>query len=207
MASNEVIIEQTLEKSLPAQAARRSALTIAQSRWWRRRGSKRRFWYETPDGKRITDETQLERIKSLVIPPAWTDVYISPAAKSRLQAVGTDSTGRVQRIYHPTFAARQQRRKYNKLERFGERLGSLRRITNEHIALDGLPRERVLAIIVRLINDLYFRVGSEMSVKHYRTYGVTTLRNRHLEIKRNGTLAFNFVGKHHIRQRGIVVDG
>jgi DNA topoisomerase-1 len=176
-------------------------------KWWRRRGSKSRgFRYEDPDGKRITDEAHLERIQSLVIPPAWKHVRISPRAKSRLQAIGVDTSGRIQYLYHPQFAARQQRRKYAKIERFGEQLPALRRKTNEDIALEGFPKERVLAVIVRLINELYFRVGSEKSVKRYRTYGVTTLRNRHLEIKRGGRLIFTFVGKHHIRHRRIIVD-
>ena len=131
---------------------------------------------------------------------------IAPSPRSRLQAIGIDAGGRVQRIYHPAFAAKQQRRKYEKIARFGEQLAALRRKTNEDIAQEGLPRERVLAVIVRLINDLYFRVGSEHSVKEYRTYGVTTLRNRHLEIKRGGRLVFNFVGKHHIRHRRLLVD-
>ncbi|MDQ3649550.1 MAG: DNA topoisomerase IB [Acidobacteriota bacterium] len=179
----------------------------ARARWWRRRGSKRRgFWYETADGQRLTDESQLERIKSLVIPPAWSEVRISPSAHSSLQAIGLDASKRVQRIYHPSFAARQQRRKYEKIERFGEYLASLRRRTNEDIARDGLTRERVLAVVVRLINDLYFRVGSEESVKRYKTFGVTTLRNNHLEIKRGGRLVFSFVGKHHIHHRRIIVD-
>lgn len=179
----------------------------ARRQWWRRRGSKRRgFWYEDPLGKRITDEAALTRIQSLVIPPAWKYVRISPRPKSRLQAVGLDKKGRLQYLYNPQFAALQQRKKYQKIERFGEYLSALRRKTNEDIALDGLPRERVLAVIVRLINDLYFRVGSEESVRRYRTYGVTTLRNRHLEIKRGGRLIFSFVGKHHIRHRRIIVD-
>jgi DNA topoisomerase-1 len=177
------------------------------ARWWQRRGSKNKgFRYEDSQGKRITDASHLERIQSLVIPPAWKHVRISPRAKSRLQAIGVDASGRIQYLYHPQFAARQQRKKYEKIERFGERLPGLRRKTNEDIALEGLPKERVLAVIVRLINDLYFRVGSEMSVKRYRTYGVTTLRNRHLEIKRGGRLIFSFVGKHHIRHRRIIVD-
>jgi len=177
------------------------------ARWWRRRGSKRRgFYYEDATGKRVTNEAELERIKSLVIPPAWREVRISPSSRSSLQAIGLDKRGRVQRIYHPAFAARQQRRKYQKIERFGEHLGELRRITNEHIELEDLSRERVLAVVVRLINDLYLRIGSEQSVKRYRTYGVTTLRHRHLEIKSGGRLVFNFVGKHHIRHRRILVD-
>ena len=197
-----VVAEPPLEKS---------ALTIvergARARWWRRLGTKRRgFHYEEATGRRITNEAELERIRLLAIPPAWTDVRISPRAGSRLQAIGVDTKGRVQYLYHAQYAARQQQKKYEKIIRFGEQLPALRRRTNEDIALDGLPKERVLAVVVRLINDLYFRVGSELSVKRYRTYGITTLRNRHLEIKRGGRLIFTFVGKHHIRHRRIVVD-
>lgn len=174
--------------------------------WWQRRGSKRRFWYEDARGRRITDEAALARIKTLVIPPAWREVRIAPGAHSRLQAIGVDAGGRVQRIYHAAFAAKQQRLKYEKIVRFGAQLAALRRRTNEDIARDDLSKARVLAVIIRLINDLYFRVGSELSVARYRTYGVTTLRNRHLTIKRGGQLAFNFVGKHHIRHRRLLVD-
>jgi DNA topoisomerase-1 len=179
----------------------------ARARWWRRRGTKRRgFYYEDAGGRRITKEEDLARIAALVIPPAWTHVRISPKAGSRLQAIGLDSSERIQYLYHTQFAARQQRKKFEKIERFGEHLPSLRRKTNDDIAQANLSRERVLAVIVRLINDLYFRVGSELSVKRYRTYGITTLRNRHLEIKRGGRLIFSFVGKHHIRHRRVVVD-
>ncbi|HZH31430.1 MAG TPA: hypothetical protein VEY11_11765 [Pyrinomonadaceae bacterium] len=179
----------------------------ARCRWWRRRGTKRSgFRYEDAAGKALTDEVKLARIKSLVIPPAWTEVRICPGTRGQLQAIGLDASGRVQRIYHAAFAARQARRKYAKIERFGEQLKHLRRRTNVDIALEGLPRARVLAVIVRLINDLYFRVGSEESVMRYRTYGITTLRNRHLEIKRGGRLVFSFVGKHHIKHRRILVD-
>ncbi len=190
-----------------AQAALGTVTRGRRANWWRRRGTKRRgFWYETADGRRITDEAELERLKSLAVPPAWTEVRLSPSPRSSLQAIGLDAAGRVQRIYHPAFAARRQQSKYAKIVRFGERLPALRRKTNEDIAQEGLGRERVLAVVVRLINDLYFRVGSEESVKRYRTYGVTTLRNRHLEIKRGGRLVFTFVGKHHIKHRRILVD-
>lgn len=197
--------------AVEAVKAQRSAIeTIergARARWWKRRGTKRRgFRYEDAGGKRITKAADLERINALVIPPAWTSVRISPRAGSRLQAIGLDTSGRVQYLYHPHFAALQQRRKFAKIERFGEFLPNLRHRTNEDIAAEELTRERVLAVVVRLINDLYFRVGSEMSVKRYRTYGITTLRNRHLEIKRGGRLVFQFVGKHHVRHRRIVVD-
>lgn len=178
----------------------------ARARWWIRRGSKRRFWFEDAKGHRITDEVHLQRIKSLVIPPAWTNVRAAPSPRNRLQAVGIDKVGRVQYLYHPTYAARQQRRKFEKVGRFGEHLPALRQKTNEDIATEGPSRERVLAVVIRLINELYFRVGSEKSVKRYRTFGVTTLRNRHLEIKRNGSLIFTFKGKHHVLHRKVIVD-
>jgi DNA topoisomerase-1 len=191
----------------PAKSAVESVTRGARSRWWRRLGTKRSgFRYEDAAGVRITDEAALERIRSLVIPPAWKEVRISPSARNRLQAIGLDAGRRVQRIYHPAFAAKQAKRKYAKIERFGEQLKHLRRRTNEDIALERITRERVLAVIVRLINDLYFRVGSEESVTRYRTYGITTLRNRHLEFKRGGRLVFTFVGKHHIKHRRILVD-
>ena len=192
----------------PAADAKATARAVRDGRakWWRREGAKNRFRYTSADGARITDAGVLERIKRLVIPPAWTDVRINPSPTGKLQAIGIDGSGRVQRIYHPSFAAKQARKKYAKVERFGATLPLLRRRTNEDIALEGLPRERVLAAIIRLINDLYFRIGSEESVRRYKTYGVTTLRNRHLEITPGGELRFNFVGKHHIRHRRILLD-
>jgi DNA topoisomerase-1 len=203
MASVEAAIQQNIAAGLLAGSVTRDR----RARWWRRAGSKSRgFRYETADGRRISDEAALERIRSLVIPPAWREVRISPSPRGRLQAIGVDGMGRVQRIYHPSFVARRARHKYEKIERFGEALPRLRRKANEDIAAEGLGKERVLAVVVRLINDLYFRVGSEESVRRYRTYGVTTLRNRHLEIKRGGRLFFKFTGKHHIRHRRLLVD-
>src|SRR5207302_10360354 len=104
------------------------------------------------------------------------------------------------------FSNRQQRIKFEKMERFGEVLPKFRKTTNEHLSLDGFPREKVLAIMMRLINSLYIRVGSEKSVKRYKTFGITTLQNRHLTIDRKGRLVFEFVGKSHIKHRKIMVD-
>ncbi|HEY0547649.1 MAG TPA: hypothetical protein VGC91_19870 [Pyrinomonadaceae bacterium] len=197
----------TAEPVKPEQSAVEMVERGARARWWRRCGTKRRgFRYEDAAGKKITNEEQLERIKALVIPPAWTNVRISPSARNRLQAIGIDTSHRVQYLYHAQFAARQQKKKFEKIERFGEHLPALRRKTNEDIAREDFSRERVLAVVIRLINELFFRVGSEDSVKRYRTYGVTTLRNRHLEIKRNGQLVFSFKGKHHIHHRRVIVD-
>ena len=177
------------------------------AKWWRRMGSmKSGFHYLDAAGQKITAIENLERIKSIVIPPAWKYVRISPSPGGRLQSVGMDTTGRIQYLYHPKFQEKQQRRKFSKIEKFGEYLPRLRERTNEHIALEGFPREKVLAIMTRLINSLYFRVGTEKSARHYRTYGITTLQNRHLEIGRNGELIFDFVGKSHIQHRKILVD-
>jgi len=177
------------------------------AKWLRRRGSMARgFYYTDAAGNRLSDPEHLERIKALVIPPAWKHVRISPSGGGRLQAVGMDTTGRVQYLYHPTFVARQQRQKYSKIEEFGKYLPQLRAVTNEHLTLDGFPREKVLAIMMRLINSLYFRVGTEKSAKHYRTYGITTLQNKHLQIGRKGELVFEFVGKSHVQHRKVLVD-
>lgn len=188
----------------------RAKLTIEKgrrSRWWRRHGSmKRGFFYTDAEGRRIVDAESLERIRLLVIPPAWRFVRISPAAGSRLQAVGMDTTGRVQYLYHVKFAERRQRQKFARIEEFGRHLPGLRKTTNEHIALEGYPKEKVLAVMLRLINFLYFRVGTEKSARHYRTYGITTLQNKHLTIGRRGELIFDFVGKSHVQHRKILVD-
>jgi len=126
------------------------------ARWWKRRGSKRSgFWYEDARGRRITNEENLARIKELVLPPAWTNVRISPSARSRLQAIGIDTSGRVQYHYHATYAASQQRKKYSKIERFGEFLPALRRReVNEYIKT---------------------HTSEEFSAKDFRTWGGTLL--------------------------------
>jgi DNA topoisomerase I len=177
------------------------------AKWWRRAGGKKTgFRYLTRDGEQITDERQLARIAALVIPPAWKHVRIALSASRHLQAVGIDGSGRIQYLYHAKYCERQQRKKFAKIEQFGEYLPRLRKITNEHLALEGFPREKVLAVMLRLINSLYIRVGTEKSVKHYRTFGITTLQNRHLTIEKGGRLTFSFVGKHHIKHRKVLVD-
>jgi len=176
-------------------------------RWWRRQGTpKAGFHYEDANGRPVRAHVDLDRIKHLVIPPAWTDVRISPYKSSRLQAVGLDGTGRMQYLYHEAFSARQSQKKFEKIERFGEYLPELRRITSAHLQLPGLMKQRVLAVIVRLINHLYFRLGSEKGVARYRTYGVTTLRNHHLRFAKDGGLLFSFDGKHHVHHRRLLVD-
>ncbi|HSK74529.1 MAG TPA: hypothetical protein VK892_22700 [Pyrinomonadaceae bacterium] len=199
-----------MEKKKPIFDTKKARETITKGRrakWWQRKGSMSRgFQYFDAEGSQIKDETQLERIKSLVIPPAWKYVRISPSPRSSLQAVGMDTTGRVQYLYNESFRKKQEKKKFQKIEKFGEYIPKLRKTTNEHLELEGFPREKVLALMTRLINSLYIRLGSPDSVKHYRTYGITTLQNRHLEIKRGGQLIFSFVGKHHVKHRKVLVD-
>ena len=176
-------------------------------KWWQRKGSRSRgFYYIDKNGKKISDEKHLQRIKSLVIPPAWKYVRVAPSSRSNMQAIGMDTNGRVQYLYSQLYRAKQEAKKFEKIEKFGEHLPKLRKITNEHLELKGLPREKVLAAMTRLINSLYIRMGSAQSVKNYKTYGITTLQHRHLDIKRNGKLVFKFVGKHHVKHRKILVD-
>jgi DNA topoisomerase-1 len=176
-------------------------------KWWERKGGKASgFKYFDCSGKPITDPTSLERISSLVIPPAWRYVRICPSANGRLQVVGMDGKGRIQYRYNPSFARKMERKKFSKTESFGEFLPKLRELTSEHLSLPGTPREKVLAAMLRLINSLYFRVGTELSEKHYKTYGITTLDKKHLVIKPKGKLEFDFVGKSHVQHRKVIVD-
>lgn len=175
--------------------------------WWQRRGTMQKgFSYVDATGKKLKNEQDIDRIRSLVIPPAWQFVRISPHSGGKLQAVGMDTTGRIQYLYHPDFTKKQQKKKFAKIERFGERLPALKEISNKHMSLKGLPRKKVLAVMMRLINSLYFRAGTDKSAKIYRTYGITTLRNNHLTIENNGRLRFEFIGKSHVKQRKILVD-
>ena len=172
---------------------------------WTRAGSKRHFRYLDADGRRITDEPKLERIRALVIPPAWRDVWISPSPSAKLQATGVDAAGRRQYLYHASFRAQQEQAKFDSLIRFAERLPELRAAAAEHMGHDVLDRLRVSAIATRLINAGWFRVGSERYAKESRTYGITTLRKSHVHVRGN-RIAFDFVAKHRTVVRTALVD-
>ena len=172
---------------------------------WTRKGSKKRFRYYDADGREITDEQKLERIRALVIPPAWKDVWIAPSARSKLQATGIDAAGRKQYLYHPAFRARQEQAKYDRLIGFAERLPDLRATMAEHMELDGYPADKVAAIAVRLINLGWFRVGGDRYAKTSRTFGITTLRKNHVTV-RGSRISFRYRGKHSIMVRNAVVD-
>ena len=158
---------------------------MARKGGWRRAGSKGRFRYLDARGSRITDPAKIERIEPLVIPPAWKDVWISPAPAAKLQATGVDKAGRRQYLYHPEFRAQQEQAKFDKLVRFAEALPDLRLAMGEHMTHDPYDRERVCAVAVRLINMAWFRVGSDRYAKTSRTHGVTTLTKRHVSVRGN----------------------
>jgi len=177
---------------------------MARGGGWRRTG-RRSFRYVDSRGKRISDPAKLQRIESLVIPPAWKDVWISPRASAKLQATGVDAAGRRQYLYHPEYRARQEQAKYDKLIGFAERLPDLRASMSEHVEHDPRDRERVSAIAVRLMNLGWFRVGSERHSRESRTYGITTLNKSHVNV-RGSRITFRFRGKHKILVRTQIVD-
>jgi DNA topoisomerase I len=171
---------------------------------WTRKGRKGAFHYLDQRGRRITDESKVERIEQLAIPPAWKDVSISPSARAKLQATGYDKAGRKQYIYHPDYRASQEQAKYDKLIRFAEKLPELRTAMAEHLDNDELDRERVSAIALRVIDLGWFRVGSERYVRD-GTYGITTLTRRHVTV-RGHRLTLCFRGKQKIQVRTTLID-
>src|SRR6187551_1957587 len=172
---------------------------------WTRKGRRKPFRYFDSRGNRITDPSALERLESLVIPPAWQDVWISPKSSAKLQATGVDAAGRRQYLYHPDFRAEREQAKFDKLVRFADHLPELRTAMAEHMAMDELAPERVSAVALRLINMGWFRVGSERYARTSRTYGITTLRKRHADV-RGSRVVLSFRGKGSAHVRAAVVD-
>lgn len=173
---------------------------------WRRLGnSEDGFRYVKVDGKPLKTEAGLGRIKRLAIPPAWTDVHIAPSGTAKVQAYGWDAAGRKQYRYHEDYVSKRAARKFGKMLPFARSLPTLREKTNEHLKLDDLSREHVLATVVRLMCRAFFRVGSERYAVNNQTFGIATLEKRHIAI--NGTsLVFSYSGKGRIDQRRVVAD-
>jgi DNA topoisomerase-1 len=157
-----------------------------------RRG--RGFSYHHPDGARVTDTATIDRIRSIVIPPAWTDVRISDSAHSHLQAVGRDQRGRLQYRYHPEWTAFRDRVKFDRLPALANGLPLVRRRVDTDLALPGVPRDKVLATIVELLQVTLIRVGNDEYARTNGAYGLTTLRNRHAKVIGEG-VTFVFTGK------------
>lgn len=160
----------------------------------RRRRVGRGFAYRADDGSSVRDRATLARIRALVIPPAWRDVWISPVPNGHLQATGRDAKGRKQYRYHPRWRQVRDETKYERLIPFAAALPRIRARVRQHLALPGLPREKVLATVVRLLETTFIRVGNEEYARSNGSYGLTTLRNRHVRIDR-GRTELRFQGK------------
>jgi DNA topoisomerase I len=170
-----------------------------------RRRAGRGFAYEGLRGRPVRDGATLERIRALAIPPAWTEVWICPDPLGHLQAVGRDARGRRQYRYHPRFRARRDRGKFARLVEFGERLPRIRRRVREDLRRPGLPREKVLAAVLALLETTRFRVGNEEYARLNRSFGLSTLRGRHAKV-RGATVRFRFRGKGGRVEEGALVD-
>jgi DNA topoisomerase-1 len=160
----------------------------------RRRRAGKGFVYFDANGRRIADPSILKRIRSLVIPPAWTDVWICPSADGHIQATGRDARGRKQYRYHADYREAREEEKYEHLVQFAKALPTIRATVAEHMSLRGLPREKVLAIVVRLLETTLIRVGNDEYAKANQSYGLTTLRSEHVAVE-GAEVRFQFMGK------------
>jgi DNA topoisomerase I len=153
------------------------------------------FEYVMPEGRRLTDRGELDRIAKLVIPPAYRDVWICPDPRGHLQATGRDARGRKQYRYHPSWRMVRDAQKFDRMPAFAEALPLLRRRLRRDLALRGMPRDKVLAIAVSLLDATRVRIGNAEYVRQNDSYGLTTLKNRHAEFVRDGRLVLRFAGK------------
>jgi DNA topoisomerase-1 len=163
------------------------------------------FDYRFPNGELVRDIETLKRIRSLVIPPAWTPVWICPYPNGHIQAIGRDKRGRKQYRYHPRWREVRDESKYGKMLIFGRVLPAIRERVNADLRRHGLARERVLAAVVRLMEMTLFRVGNTEYAKANKSYGLTTLRHRHVEIEGNH-IHLSFRGKHGLRHETDIND-
>ena len=173
----------------------------------RRLGSKEKgFFYRYPDtGETVREKQVLARIESLKVPPAWADTRIARGPSAKVQAVGYDSAGRLQYLYHHGYRERKEREKFERILRFADALPEMRKTTSDHLRRKELDREKVLACMTRLMNAAYFRVGDERYARVNKTYGIATIRSRHLTIE-GDTMIFEYQGKWGQQQRKAVTD-
>lgn len=160
-----------------------------------RRCGRTRFHYVGPGGQRVRDAATLARIRALAIPPAWTDVWICRDPRGHVQATGRDAKGRKQYRYHPAWIRRSRHDKHERIVAFGAALPRLRRALRRALAGPGLPKDKVVAMVVAVMATTLIRIGNAEYAASNRSYGLTTLRNRHVQAMRSGGLRFRFRGK------------
>jgi DNA topoisomerase-1 len=170
-----------------------------------RKGKPGAFFYVDKDGKRITDEAQLQRIKALVLPPAWTQVWIAPKANAYLQATGIDGAGRKQYRYHHKWTSRRSESKYFRLLEFGKVLPQVRKRIAKDLKRKEFDEQKVLAICVQVMLKTLIRVGNEFYKQNYGSFGLSTLRDKHVKINGN-TLKLDFIGKKGVKQEVTLND-
>ena len=194
--SSAMNVSMSLDTSASVESAAEAGLRYVsdESPGIRRKRAGSGFTYIGPDGKRITDPAVLLRLKHLVIPPAWTDVWICPDAKGHIQATGRDARGRKQYLYHARWREVRDAAKYERLVAFGEALPRIRERVDEDLRRRGIPREKVLAAMVKLLEETSIRVGNEEYRRENGSVGLTTMSddNAHFEGNR---LRFEFKGK------------
>lgn len=152
------------------------------------------FSYLAPDGERITDPDEIERIKKIAIPPAWTEVWISPYPDGHILATGRDVKGRKQYRYHPRYRQIRDETKFNRMLLFSQALPEIRERVENDLALPGMPREKVMAIVIRLLEMTLIRVGNAEYARDNESFGLTTLRDKHVEVT-GKSIEFSFKGK------------
>ena len=172
---------------------------------YHRKRSGKGFTYQDKNGKTIKEAETRDWIKSLVIPPAWTDVEISENRKADLLVTGRDDKDRKQYIYNPKYTEKQNAQKFDRIINFADQLEHMRRVTGQHLRKRKLNREKVLATMVRLLESAFFRPGSATYSKENATYGLTTLRSKHLSID-GDEIIFNYNGKSGQEQEKHIVD-
>jgi DNA topoisomerase I len=180
----------------PAKLAKKSQLryVMDDSPGITRKRTGKGFIYINALGQVLRQRKHLRRIQSLAIPPAWEHVWISPWADSHLQATGRDARGRKQHRYHPRWREVRDQTKFDRMSAFGRALPSLRRRLSRDLARAGLPREKVLATVVKLLEATMIRIGNEEYARHNRSFGLTTMRGKHVKVK-GAKIQFEFRGK------------
>jgi DNA topoisomerase-1 len=172
-----------------------------------RRGRGRGFEYLDEAGRRVRDPEVLERIRALVVPPAWRDVWICPDPRGHLQATGVDDAGRKQYLYHPHWRARRDAQKFDDMARFARALPTLRERVSADLAGGAEPtRERVLACALRLLDRGFFRIGSEEYAAENESFGIATMRRSHVTVGDDGQMVFDYPSKSGLRRVQAVVD-
>jgi DNA topoisomerase I len=193
--------------SLPVQSARAAGLRYVsdETPGIARRRCGRAFRYLHPDGRAVRDRATLGRIRALAVPPAWREVWICPRDDGHLQATGRDARLRKQYRYHPRWREVRDENKYGRMIAFARALPRIRRQVRRHLALPGLPREKVLAAVLRLLETTRIRVGNEEYARQNASFGLTTLRERQVRV-RGGKLSFRFRGKSGVRHEVELTD-